>query len=140
MSNLTNAYSANIFFLEKPATDDERLLAILLNNLAQAINSKDINLLASVYADDAQIAMIGKGVVMSNKSEYLNDMPAVFNKLYKISFRDVYIRFRATDSDAVISCSSWASVRGSVFPSGGNHLITCKKVSGSWVISSVHLL
>lgn len=135
---LGSMFRTTIEYLEKPAADNERSVAALFVNLARALNSKDINLLAAIYSDDAKIMMIGKGGTMLKKDDYLDNMHDVFSRLRNVSFQNSYIR--VVGDDAVISCSSRVEIRNKVFPNSENLCIACKKIDGSWFISSVCFL
>lgn len=92
--------SQNITFLERPTTSDELIIAEIIKSYLRAIRTKDLNLLLSLFHDDASIdSKAAAGIV--SKEQYAVAMAKVLPLMGRPYFRDLLIRVQ-NGSTAVV--------------------------------------
>ncbi len=92
-----------IEYLEKPATADERQVALLLENMIKAISGRDFNLLASLFSVDASIIMFADDKRALSKKEYMKEVLKNIEKVRFICYKNVFIRV-TSNYDATAIC------------------------------------
>lgn len=123
---------SNIDFLEKPATSDEFELVTLLEIIVKAFETKDANLLAPIYANDALIITIRSGKKIFNKKEYIQNMTETMQTIERVRFENVLIR--AADNEADVFSTIVIFLSGKGLGLRQERHFKCKKVSNSWRI------
>lgn len=121
-----------IKYFEKPITADEIKVSFLLEQIARAINTKNINLLISVHSEYASIGMLTLNGAPLTKKEYKNRMSKIITDIRSIYFSDVIIRVNI--KEAFVSCTSNIIHKDNVFPLKFKRYFKCVKIAEEWKI------
>lgn len=118
-------------YLERPATKDEKEIADVLEKIVYSIKTKDLYLLASVFADSAVIVMTASDGQPVSKSDYIKKMEKIIQNVIGIYYKDVFIR--VDGSAAAVSLLSEINTRQR------SNILTKRyykfgKINNSWLI------
>ncbi len=89
--------SKDITFLEKPVTDDELAIAKIMCLYQQALSSNDLDLLLSLFHEDARIDSRAAGEIVS-KEQYAISMRKTLPLMGSAYFRDMLIRTQSVSA------------------------------------------
>lgn len=121
-----------IKYLEKPVTADEKAIAALLEKIARAITTKDVDLLVSAYSDVASIEVLTSGGALINKNEYRERMSKFISNIQNFALHNTVIR--VNEQEAVVSCITVVSLQGKAFPLKNQRYLKCAKEGEKWRI------
>jgi len=122
----------NISYIEKPVTTDEKQIAALLEQTVTAINTKNLSLLQSVYAEDATVRMSTNKLEPMTLQQYLARLPDLIYKVRHLRMGDIIIH--VNDPEAKVLCVSSLLFHGALNYSSNRRYFKFLKRDGEWRI------
>lgn len=108
-----------IKYLEKPVTSEEREVAALLSKMVEAVNTKDLRLLESLYMDET---IFISGAKTLTKAEYMELVPQLIQSVRHISLEEVLIKINR--DKATVYYKKYVTLKDSLLP----NKITCHRL------------
>ena len=127
-----------VSYLETPATPDEREIASLLERIVAAINTKNLTLLRSVYAEDATVRMSTNKQEVLTLPEYIGKLGDLVPRVRRLRMSDALIR--ANDQTARAFCTSALLLYSAARPALHQRYFNCEKRHGLWRITEAGYL
>lgn len=125
-------------YLEKPASEEERQIAALLEAAMRAANARDFDALISVYSDDALVMpAFSRRKSHLSKKHYQSHLPQWALRQGTFSLKDVSIRIAPGEKEAEafgILCALF-SRNADGRPKAIGRKFSLKKLSGGWRIT-----